>query len=132
ASGASCDAGAFETAPAIVVTSLLDTPDPGKCTLRDAISAANTNVPVGEAGCPAGLATAPDLITFGVNGTIALGSSLVPTGSVAIRGPGASKLKIDGQGASRVFVFGSVPGGDYTLTGVAVENGTDQATGGVL
>ncbi len=126
-----CDAGAFETAPPIVVNSLLDPTDPGKCTLRDAITAANTDAAAG--GCPAGLATAPDLITFGVNGTILLGDQLEPTGSVAIRGPGASKLKIDGQGTTNVFVFGSVPGGDYTLTGVSVENGSDpeDSTGGI-
>jgi hypothetical protein len=125
-----CDSGAFETAPPIIVDSLLDPTEPSKCTLRDAIEAANTNAAVST--CPAGLATAPDLITFGVNGTIPIAAPLVPTGSVAIRGPGATKLKIDGQGSTNAFVFGSVPNGDYALTGVSVENGSGAAlTGGV-
>ncbi len=121
---AKCDAGAFETAPPIVVNSLLDTADPGKCRLRDAIVAANGNSAVN--GCAAGLAEAPDLITFSVNGTIQLTSELLPVQSAAIRGPGASRLVLSGQGTTRVFDLGfsgSVLQGDYTLTGLTIANG---------
>ncbi len=38
----------------ITVTSKLDTADPGKCRLRDAITAANINTAIGD--CPAGTA----------------------------------------------------------------------------
>jgi hypothetical protein len=54
-------------------------------------------------GCAAGLAEAPELVTFSVNGTINLTSEPFATRSVAIRGPDASKLTLSGQGASRVF-----------------------------
>src|SRR5204863_788603 len=99
--------------------------DPGACRLRDAIAAANTNAPVN--GCFGGLAEAPDLIMFAVNGKINLGSELVPTGSVAIRGPGATKLTLSGQNASRIFNPGA--GGDYTLSGLTIANGNGNGGG---
>src|SRR5205085_1264438 len=43
-----CDAGAFEAAPPIIVNSLLDPSDPGKCTLRNAITSANTNAAIND------------------------------------------------------------------------------------
>ncbi|HKC25180.1 MAG TPA: dockerin type I repeat-containing protein, partial [Thermoanaerobaculia bacterium] len=86
--------------------------------------AANGNSAVN--GCAAGLAEAPDLITFSVNGTIQLTSELLPVQSAAIRGPGASRLVLSGQGTTRVFDLGfsgSVLQGDYTLTGLTIANG---------
>jgi hypothetical protein len=124
-----CDAGAFETAPPIVVNSLLDTADVGKCRLRDAVAAANTNASVN--GCSAGLSEAPDLITFSVNGTVNLTSQLALTSSAAVRGPGATRLTLSGQGTTRVFNFSTVPGGDYAITGLTIANGNANFGAGV-
>jgi hypothetical protein len=130
---AKCDAGAFETPPPIVVNSLLDGSDAGKCTLHDAISAANGNFAVN--GCAAGLTDGPDLITFSVNGTIQLTNGLLATQGVAIRGPGASHLTIHGPGTARIFDLGftgNAPNGDYTLTGLTLENGHGDFGGALL
>lgn len=88
-------------AAAIVVTTLDDGMNSdGDCSLREAITAADTNVPVD--GCPAGSASSMDTITFAVGGTIALGAALPdiadPAG-VTIDGSGA--IAITG-GAGRI------------------------------
>ena len=63
-----------DPASAIVVTTLDDELNgDGDCSLREAITAANTNVAVGA--CASGVPGA-DAITFSVTGTIALGSRL--------------------------------------------------------
>lgn len=116
--GPGCESGAFETSSPIVVNSLLDTPDPAKCRLRDAIQAANTNT--AQNGCVAGLAEAQDLVTFGVTGTISLAEHLSFTGGVAVRGPGATKLTIQGNFNDTELALGS---GQYTFTGLTMENG---------
>ena len=58
-------------AATITVTSKLDTADPGKCRLRDAITAANINTAAGD--CPAGTAGL-DTIDF----NLGLQCNLVP------------------------------------------------------
>lgn len=85
-------------APAAIlrVTSLADPAEPGKCTLRDAIAAANTNDPAG--GCPAG-GPGPDRIEFDVSGVIQLTAGpLLVRESLDIEGPGADALEIRGPG----------------------------------
>ncbi len=85
-------------AAAIVVTSTADTVMMGDgCTLREAIQAANTDAAVNE--CAAGVGA--DVIdASGVSGTITLGSALPAIASnMTIRGPAASNLTIDGDGA---------------------------------
>jgi len=55
--------------------------------------------------CPGGT------ISFAVNGTIPLAAPIVLTKSVTIQGPGAARLTISGENASRIFFVGS---GDLT------------------
>src|ERR1039458_748329 len=106
------------------------TADPGSarvCALRDAITAANTQVAVN--GCAAGTGTAP--ITFSVSGTITLSSALpaianASTGSLTIDGSGQT---IAGAGAYQVLVVDS--GTTLTLNNLTIENGSSASGGGV-
>src|ERR1019366_183504 len=72
-----CDIGAFEyqgvvpTPTPIIVNTTADPGSAGVCALRDAITAANTQVAVN--GCAAGTGT--DTIAFSVSGTITLSSA---------------------------------------------------------
>ena len=60
---------------------------PGSCTLRDAITSANTDTPTG--GCAAG--SGADTIEFSVTGTVVLGSTLpVIAGDITINDPPAA------------------------------------------
>lgn len=93
----------------ITVTTLADELNAdGDCSLREAIEAANTNTIVDA--CGAGDPGA-DLITFGVSGTIALGSAgqLTITDDLTIAGPGAASLTIHGNGfdAGRIMEVGA-------------------------
>src|SRR5205807_2206690 len=79
-------------AAAITVDDLSNTDGGGTCTLRNAITAANTNAAVG--GCPAGTAGL-DTIHFSVTGTVHIGVALPAlTEDVTIDGPGADTLTI--------------------------------------
>jgi CSLREA domain-containing protein len=89
-----------------VVDSLLDVvADDGVLTLREAIEAANTNMPVNEA--PVGSPNQTDIVTFDPSlsgGTIVLdGMELKITEDLEVRGLGADELRIDADGQSRVF-----------------------------
>jgi len=84
----------------------------GWVTLREALEAANTNVPVNEA--PAGSSTETDYIAFDASlsgGIIAMDSTqfgqLEIRDDVEIEGLGAERLAIDAGGQSRVFYVGS-------------------------
>ena len=97
------------------------------CALRDAITAANTQVAVN--GCAAGTGT--DTITFSVSGTITLSSALpaianASTGSLTIDGSGQT---IAGAGAYQVLVVDS--GTTLTLNNLTIENGSSASGGGV-
>ncbi len=102
------------TVPTIfVVDSLSDVIDgsdataDGSLTLREAITAANSNSAYGDA--PAGSGTATDAISFSpslAGGTIALaGAELTISESVSITGLGADQLTISGGSVSRVFMI---------------------------
>ncbi len=94
----------------IVVNSILDTPDPGKCILRDAILAANSNSAVG--GCAAGSPyPAMDTISVGfgrlyclVNPCTIILTGPLPavTEDVTINGV-SSLMTISGANTYRVF-----------------------------
>ena len=120
----SCDIGAYEAGTPIVVNSLLDPSEAGKCTLRDAIAAANTNAVVN--GCAAGSATSiPDRIVFAVSGRIRLtGSPLSATQGVAIEGPGATKLTVSGEHVSAVFTFSGPDGDAFGVSGLTTADGS--------
>jgi CSLREA domain-containing protein len=105
-------------AATITVNSLADTSGGAECTLRDAISAANTDMAAG--GCPAGAGS--DTIIFSVSGTIGLVSSALPNV------PNGSTVTIDGAGHSVAISGGNaVPvlsvSGIVTLRDLTIANG---------
>lgn len=88
-------AGAF-AATITVDTNVDDDLADGECSLREAILAANTDLPRND--CPAG--SGPDRIVFTLakGATIQLGAALPTiTDTLLVRGPGADLLAIDGQ-----------------------------------
>ena len=125
---------------AIVVDSLADnTTTDGECTLREAISAANTDT---GGDCAAGtgndsITFAPGLFSLSERGTelvpqsiVLAGSELAITQNVNIDGPGAGLLTIDGgAGSNRVFgIYNpTVSISELTITG---GNGSGAGTDG--
>jgi hypothetical protein len=98
-----------------LVTNLSDS---GTGSLRAAVAATNLN-------------PADNDIFFTVTGTIALTSGqLHITDALTIHGPGATKLTISGNGASRVFEIDA--GVTVQLSGLTVANGLADVGGGVL
>jgi hypothetical protein len=98
---------------------VLNLNDSGPGSLRAAIGAANTN-------------PGPDTIVFagGLHGTIKLTSGeLLITDSVTISGPGANKLAVSGNNASRVFEVAA--GLKVTLVGLTISNGLADTAGGI-
>jgi hypothetical protein len=100
---------------------VLNLNDSGTGSLRAAIAAANTN-------------PGPDTIAFsqGLHGTITLTSGeLLITGSVTVNGPGADRLSVSGNNASRVFELAT--GLNVTLSGLTITHGRAlDAAGGIL
>jgi hypothetical protein len=76
----------------------------GACTLRGALAAAQNG----------------DTIEFTVGGTIAVTSTLIIGTNVAVLGPGAPVLAVDGQHA--VTVFQVTSGVHATLAGLTIQN----------
>jgi predicted outer membrane repeat protein len=134
ANGASsCDIGAYEAVRPIVVNSLLDPTDAGKCTLRNAVSAATQNATMD--GCAAGTQVAlPDRITFSVAGTITLiGGPLSVTTSMSLEGPGAGALTL--SGADTIGLFSIQSGGGpsaFVVSGLKLANGFASLGGAIL
>jgi hypothetical protein len=149
AGGDNRDIGAYElpvqTTPTLLsVNSLADAnPPAGVLTLRQALQAAAGSIPL--ATLPAGLVSAGSPywyeIQLAVTGTITLASALPAiTSAVAIQGPGAAALTLQGDGTTVGMVtilnggsgytspptvaFSPAPAGGTTATGVAViQNG---------
>ena len=111
-----------QAAPITVTTT--DDVSATNCTLRDAITAANTNSVTNA--CSAG--SGDDVITVTATGTINLGS-LLPSleSNIAINGPGASQLNVrrDSGGDYAVFTaFDSNPSAAVTsISDLTVSNG---------
>jgi CSLREA domain-containing protein len=108
-------------AATITVDSLGDTiVNDGTCTLREAITAANTDVAVDT--CTAGdpTATAVDVIQFDAIVTGTINTTTLPniTDSVTINGPGAAVLTIDGDASGRLLRIDS---GNNSIT-VNIDN----------
>jgi len=99
----------------------------GDCSLREAISAANTNA--ASDACASGQAAPTvDVIDFSVTGTITLTSGqLTIFDNLTIDGPGEADLTISGNYTGRVFEVG--PGVNHDLEGVTVANG---GSGGIV
>jgi predicted outer membrane repeat protein len=118
-------------AAAITVTSKLDTSDPGKCRLRDAITAANTNTATG--GCPAG-SIGLDTIGFSLGTqcnltlcTISLTNALpAVTEDLTING---NNTAISGANAFRVFELNAVT---VNISNLKISNGNAFGPGGAI
>jgi CSLREA domain-containing protein len=115
----------------INVNSLADVAaNDGVCTLREAITAANTNTASGAAAgeCAAGSVTGRDSIEITVDGTITLTSALPAISSdVLIAGHGASALSVNGAGITGVFDIAS---GISTIADLTITGGQSGSTGG--
>ncbi len=106
--------------PAIVVTTLADSPTQGFTTLRDALALAAS-----QGGS--------QIITFapGLTGTISLGTGLEISSFVTIDGPGASLLTVSGGGPSSNFSDFTIDSGVIaTISGLTIANGFTTNNGG--
>jgi len=120
----------------IIVNSLADVAaNDGVCTLREAITAANTNTASGAAAgeCAAGSVTGRDSIEIEVSGTITLGSALPSiTSDVLIAGgitaSGAPAVTVNGAGITRVFDMAS---GTSTIADLTIAGGQNANGGGI-
>jgi CSLREA domain-containing protein len=97
----------------------------GLCTLREAITAANTNsasgIVTGE--CAAGSSSGSDAITFGVTGTINLTAPLPNLASnVTITGPGSSQLTVNRNSGGDYRIL-STTSGTIVVSGLTITNG---------
>ncbi len=88
----------------------------GLCSLREAIQAADTDLPVNE--CIAGSGT--DRIVFSADGTIILSSILYVNSAMTIDGAG---LAVALSGNDAVGVLNVLSGGDLTLKQLTVQDG---------
>ena len=105
------------SADSLIVTNLNDT---GSGSLRAAIVSANSN-------------SDADVITFApsLKGVIALDTSLEITHSVTLAGPGSTKIRLSGQGSTRVFEVGGVDN-ESTISGLTIESGEAMGDGGCM
>ena len=101
----------------------------GDCSLREAVYAANNNVP--RDNCNAGN-TGLDTITILVHGTITLSSELLITEALSVQGLGTDATTISGDDQTRHFVI-DMPDDthDFTILNMTLEEGSsDQSTAG--
>jgi len=96
------------------------------CTLRDAITAANSNTPVG--GCNAGHGA--DTIAFSVSGQVNLGSTLPAVSRDLTIDGSRQSIIVSGQGTVRVLEVGA--GASLTLHKLTVADGVAANAGGIL
>lgn len=90
----------------------------GDCSLREAVTAANTNAAVDT--CPAG-GVLTDTITFDVEGTIVVTSQLSVTAGGPLVIDGGGGITTSGGGTTRVW--GVYSGSDLTLRNLTVSDG---------
>jgi CSLREA domain-containing protein len=112
----------------ITVNSLADQGKPGVCTLRDAITAANTMTATN--GCVAGKGY--DTIQFSVRGTILLASTLpqITDSQLTLKGPASRGITIDGDSAVQVMQV--APGATVNINNLAIVHGNTRFGGGIL
>jgi CSLREA domain-containing protein len=125
--GAVSDAGAWAT---ITVNSLADPGKPGICSLRDAITAANTQTETN--GCVGG--KGHDTIQFSVTGTITLTETLpqIADSNLTVNGPASPGITIDGDNAVQVMQVAS--GATLSLSNLTITHGSAEsnAAGGIV
>lgn len=107
----------------------------GDCSLREAVRAANTNLPVDQ--CPAGGST--DTITLpggtyrlglaGADEDAALTGDLDLSGTLTLAGAGAAATTLDAAGLDRGLDV--LPGATVSLVGLTLRNGVAPDGGGV-
>jgi predicted outer membrane repeat protein len=117
----------------ITVNSLLDTADPGKCRLRDAITAANSNTPIN--GCAAGT-LGMDTINFSlsigckfIQCTLLLAGALPAVSQDLTINGSRYGVQISGQNLCVVFDLGGVV---VNLSNLIVANGKGNFGGGII
>src|SRR5215467_9729220 len=104
-------------AATITVTTLSDPAGPsGTCSLRDAITAANTNTITN--GCMAG--SGNDTIQFSVRGTITLGSTLPQITDSLLMINGSASRGITISGGNAVQVMGTALGTTVSLNNLTI------------
>ncbi|MCB0877260.1 MAG: CSLREA domain-containing protein, partial [Solirubrobacterales bacterium] len=106
-------AAAAAAAATLPVTTTADADvDDAFCSLREAIVAANTDG--AYHGCPAGAGADRIVFSLSLPAAISLASDLPTiTSTLAIRGPDATQLAIDGQDLHRLLVVDSASGGEW-------------------
>ncbi|MCK4314285.1 MAG: CSLREA domain-containing protein [Anaerolineae bacterium] len=120
-------------AATITVNNTADTAaDDGQCTLREAITAANTDTASGITAGECAAGSGDDTIDLtGVTGTINLTDSLPPiTSNIVFNGLGESSLTVrrDTGGNYRIFTVGT--GAVVTISGLTISNGLISSDGG--
>jgi CSLREA domain-containing protein len=129
-----------------VDTTLDMTADDDQCTLREAVNAANTNLPQGPAGagpdCPAGAATLDRILldagaTYGfMSGTIDDGNltgdiDVAGIGPVSVEGTGSPAPTIDSNDLDRALhALDATPGDTLTIDGIRITDNRALAGGG--
>ena len=124
------------TAVDLIVDTTIDS-DPsvtdGKCSLREAIEATNTNTAVDS--CPAGTSSGSDSISFFVPtpATITLESQLIVSEALIIEGLGPNNLTIDANNNSRHFNFNASPSvpTTFNLSHIRLINGQSSDGGSI-
>ncbi len=117
-------------AVSIVVNTTADnTTDDDLCSLREAITTANTDAPVAVGGAGNGCATGsgPDTIPSGSTGRITLTSAL-PDVPADLSISGAGTITISGNNAVRVL---NITGGTVNLSGLTITGGLAAEGGGI-
>ncbi|CAD6875183.1 choice-of-anchor Q domain-containing protein [Methylomonas fluvii] len=116
-------------AATINVTNLLDVAAvaDGSCTLREAVANANSDSDTTGGDCPAG--SGADTITFGVNGTTVLNSTLTISDADGLTLDSLGR-SVTLSGGNAVRVLWVTPGAGLTLKNLTVANGYADPLGG--
>src|SRR5205085_9952013 len=115
--GGHVDIGAVEVIPVNTTADHDNGTCDSDCTLREAINVANANP--------------GSTISFSVTSTIPLSSALPDiTSNMAISGPGANQLEVQGSQSGLGFRVFNVTGGTVTISGLTIDNGGAATTGG--
>ena len=121
-------------AATITVDSLADDADPndGECTLREAITAANTDAASGPAPGECAAGSGEDVIDIGLTGAVDLTGALPDLSSnIDIAGPGADEFTVNGGGPGSDFrVLTVASGSEVSVSGITVANGNTRGDGG--
>jgi len=135
---------AYASSPAwaatITVNSLADDADgaDGECTLREAITAANTDMASGAAAGECEVGSGDDEIHFALPGTAPWTVNLTGelpdlSTNLEIHGPGADQFTVrrDGGGEYRIFtVFSATTDVDVSISGMTITGGNTREYGG--